>query len=48
MSKEIKLGILYSGQLETQLIKSAKKIGGIKTIVLTNDNIMQMNLYVLI
>ena len=37
MSKEIRLGILYSGQLETQLIKSAKKIGGIKTIVLTND-----------
>ena len=37
MSKEITLGILYSGQLETQLIKSAKKIGGIKTIVLTND-----------
>ena len=25
MSKEIRLGILYSGQLETQLIKSAKK-----------------------
>jgi len=38
MSKDITLGILYSGQLETQLIKSAKKIGGIKTIVLTNDN----------
>ena len=37
MSKEITLGILYSGQLETQLIKSAKKIGGIKTIVLTDD-----------
>ena len=37
MSKEIRLGILYSGQLETQLIKSAKKIGGIETIVLTND-----------
>ena len=37
MSKEIRLGILYSGQLETQLIKSAKKISGIKTIVLTND-----------
>ena len=37
MSKDITLGILYSGQLETQLIKSAKKIGGIKTIVLTND-----------
>lgn len=37
MSEEITLGILYSGQLETQLIKSAKKIGGIKTIVLTND-----------
>ncbi len=37
MSKNITLGILYSGQLETQLIKSAKKIGGIKTIVLTND-----------
>ena len=26
MSKEITLGILYSGQLETQLIKSAKKL----------------------
>ena len=38
MSKEIRLGILYSGQLETQLIKSAKKIGGIKTLVLTDDN----------
>ena len=25
MSKDITLGILYSGQLETQLIKSAKK-----------------------
>ena len=37
MSKDITLGILYSGQLETQLIKSAKKIGGIKTIVLTDD-----------
>ncbi len=37
MSKSITLGILYSGQLETQLIKSAKKIGGIKTIVLTDD-----------
>ena len=37
MSKEVTLGILYSGQLETQLIKSAKKIGGIKTIVLTDD-----------
>ena len=37
MSKDITLGILYSGQLETQLVKSAKKIGGIKTIVLTND-----------
>ena len=37
MSKNITLGILYSGQLETQLIKSAKKIGGIKTVVLTND-----------
>ena len=30
MAKEITLGILYSGQLETQLVKSAKKIGGIK------------------
>ena len=38
MSKDLTLGILYSGQLETQLIKSAKKIGGIKTVVLTNDN----------
>ena len=38
MPKDITLGILYSGQLETQLIKSAKKIGGIKTVVLTNDN----------
>ena len=37
MSEEITLGILYSGQLETQLVKSAKEIGGIKTIVLTND-----------
>ena len=37
MSKEITLGILYSGQLETQLVKSAKKIGGIKTIILTDD-----------
>ena len=37
MSKSITLGILYSGQLETQLIKSAKEIGGIKTIVLTDD-----------
>ena len=37
MSKDITLGILYSGQLETQLVKSAKKIGGIKTVVLTDD-----------
>ena len=37
MVKEITLGILYSGQLETQLVKSAKKIGGIKTIILTDD-----------
>ena len=37
MSKNITLGILYSGQLETQLVKSAKKIGGIKTIILTDD-----------
>tara|TARA_Y100001958_G_scaffold156417_1_gene149033 strand:+ start:210 stop:1262 length:1053 start_codon:yes stop_codon:yes gene_type:complete len=37
MARDIALGILYSGQLETQLIKSSKKIGGIKTIVLTND-----------
>ena len=37
MSKEITLGILYSGQLETQLVKSAKQIGGIKTIILTDD-----------
>ena len=37
MARDIALGILYSGQLETQLIKSSKKIGGIKTIVLTDD-----------
>ena len=37
MSKDITLGILYSGQLETQLVKSAKEIGGIKTVVLTDD-----------
>ena len=37
MSKNITLGILYSGQLETQLVKSAKKIGGIRTIILTDD-----------
>ena len=37
MAKDITLGILYSGQLETQLVKSAKKIGGIKTIILTDD-----------
>ena len=37
MLKEITLGILYSGQLETQLVKSAKKLGGIKTIILTDD-----------
>ncbi len=37
MLNDITLGILYSGQLETQLIKSAKKIGRIKTIVLTDD-----------
>ena len=37
MPKEITLGILYSGQLETQLVKSAKEIGGIKTIILTDD-----------
>ena len=35
MSKDITLGILYSGQLETQLVKSAKEIGGIKTVILT-------------
>ncbi len=37
MTKDITLGILYSGQLETQLVKSAKNIGGIKTIILTDD-----------
>ena len=37
MTKDITLGILYSGQLETQLVKSAKNIGGIKTITLTDD-----------
>ena len=37
MARDIALGILYSGQLETQLIKSAKEIGGIKTVVLTDD-----------
>ena len=37
MKESIKLGILGSGQLETQLVKSAKNIGGIKTIILTDD-----------
>ena len=37
MKESIKLGILGSGQLETQIVKSAKKTGGIKTIILTDD-----------
>ena len=36
MSKDITLGIFGSGQLGTELVKSAKKLG-LKTIVFSND-----------
>ena len=36
MSKDITLGIFGSGQLGTELVKSAKKLG-VKTIVFSND-----------
>ena len=37
MSKDITLGILGSGQLGTELVRSAKKIGISKIIVLSDD-----------
>ena len=37
MSKDITLGILGSGQLGTELVRSAKKIGINKIIVLSDD-----------